>query len=45
MSAPKASQWATLITEQRNPASEQIDAVSTREALQIINAQDQTVAL
>lgn len=43
MSAPN-SQWATLITEQRNPDSENIDAVSTREALQIINDQDKTVA-
>lgn len=45
MSHSKPSQWANLITEQRNPASEQIDALSTREALQIINEQDKTVAL
>jgi N-acetylmuramic acid 6-phosphate etherase len=45
MSAPTHSQWATLITEQRNLASMQIDAMSTRDALQIINDQDKTVAL
>jgi N-acetylmuramic acid 6-phosphate etherase len=44
MSAPNPSQWANLITEQRNPASAQIDAISTRDALQIINDQDKTVA-
>jgi N-acetylmuramic acid 6-phosphate etherase len=44
MSAPNHSQWANLITEQRNPDSVQIDAISTRDALQIINDQDKTVA-
>lgn len=45
MSAPSKSKWAELITEQRNPASQQIDALSTTEALQIINDQDKKVAL
>ena len=34
-----------LLTEQRNPISEQIDAVSTLEMLRIINGEDQQVAL
>jgi N-acetylmuramic acid 6-phosphate etherase len=34
-----------LLTEQRNPESERIDAVSTAELLQIINREDQKVAL
>ncbi|MDA0712232.1 MAG: N-acetylmuramic acid 6-phosphate etherase, partial [bacterium] len=45
MSTPDASNWASLLTEQRNPASANIDAVSTREALAIINNQDKQVAL
>ena len=34
----------SLLTEQRNPASERIDAVSTAELLAIINREDQKVA-
>jgi N-acetylmuramic acid 6-phosphate etherase len=34
-----------LLTEQPNPASASIDAVSTEEALRIINAEDQKVAM
>lgn len=34
-----------LLTEQRNPASERIDALPTAEALAIINREDQKVAL
>ena len=34
-----------LITEQRNPASAEIDRVSTAEMLRIINQEDQKVAL
>jgi N-acetylmuramic acid 6-phosphate etherase len=34
-----------LLTEQRNPESERIDAVPTAELLHIINREDQTVAL
>ncbi|MCZ6633538.1 MAG: N-acetylmuramic acid 6-phosphate etherase [bacterium] len=37
------SRWADLLTEQRNPASQQIDAVSTLDALKIINREDQAV--
>lgn len=33
-----------LLTEQRNPASERIDAQSTRELLEIVNQEDQKVA-
>lgn len=42
MSAP--SKWSSLITEQRNPASTNIDALTTHEMLQIINEQDKMVA-
>ena len=35
--------WATLLTEQQNPASERIDEVSTVEMLAIINSEDQRV--
>ena len=35
--------WATLLTEQQNPASERIDEVSTIEMLDIINSEDQRV--
>jgi N-acetylmuramic acid 6-phosphate etherase len=35
----------SLLTEQRNPASDRIDAVSTAELLAIINREDQKVAL
>ena len=45
MSDPNVSHWTNLITEQRNPESQQIDALSTRDALQIINNQDKLVAL
>ena len=38
------SKWSNLLTEQRNPASAQIDEVSTLEALRIINSEDQKVA-
>lgn len=34
-----------LVTESRNPASEQIDTLSTLDMLQVINQQDQLVAL
>jgi N-acetylmuramic acid 6-phosphate etherase len=34
-----------LLTEQRNPESERIDAVSTAELLRIVNREDQKVAL
>lgn len=44
MNKPSQSQWASLITEQRNPASQHIDACTTLEALQIINGEDQKVA-
>lgn len=37
--------WAALLTEQQNPASEQIDEVSTLEMLTIINGEDQLVPL
>lgn len=36
--------WATLLTEQRNPASEQIDELSTLEVLVLINREDAKVA-
>jgi len=36
--------WAALLTEQKNPASTNIDEVSTREMLAIINAEDGRVA-
>ena len=36
--------WAELLTEQRNPASERIDEVSTLEMLQIIQAEDERVS-
>jgi N-acetylmuramic acid 6-phosphate etherase len=35
--------WADLLTEQRNPASERIDEVSTLDMLAIINAEDAKV--
>ncbi len=35
--------WADLLTEQRNPASEHIDEVSTLEMLEIIHAEDEQV--
>ena len=35
--------WAALLTEQRNPASEHIDEVSTLAMLEIINAEDALV--
>ena len=38
------SRWAALLTEQRNPQSQHIDASTTLEALHIINAEDQQVA-
>ncbi len=34
-----------LVTESRNPASAQIDTLTTQEMLQVINQQDQLVAL
>ena len=34
------SHWASLLTEQRNPASEHLDEVSTLEMLAIINRED-----
>lgn len=34
------SHWASLLTEQRNPASERLDEVSTLEMLAIINRED-----
>jgi N-acetylmuramic acid 6-phosphate etherase len=45
MRGPTPSHWASLITEQRNPASTAIDAVSTRDILKIINDQDKGVAM
>jgi len=36
--------WASLLTEQRNPASAHIDEVSTLELVKIINAEDLRVA-
>jgi N-acetylmuramic acid 6-phosphate etherase len=36
--------WAGLLTEQRNPASERLDEVSTLEMLAIINREDARVA-
>lgn len=44
MSASAHSHWTHLITEQRNPESQQIDTLNTRDALQIINNQDKLVA-
>jgi N-acetylmuramic acid 6-phosphate etherase len=38
------SELAKLLTEQRNPASAEIDKVSTLEALRIMNAEDQRAA-
>lgn len=35
--------WSTLLTEQRNPASERLDEVSTLEMLAIINREDMRV--
>ena len=37
--------WAALLTEQQNPASERIDEVSTLEMLTIINGEDQLVPI
>ena len=39
------SSLGALLTEGRNPASEQIDRLPTLEMLQVINREDQTVAL
>ncbi|SVB25662.1 uncharacterized protein METZ01_LOCUS178516, partial [marine metagenome] len=36
--------WASLLTEQRNPASAHIDEVSTLELVKIVNAEDLRVA-
>lgn len=38
------SRWAELLTEQRNPASEHLDEVSTLEMLSIINREDARIA-
>jgi N-acetylmuramic acid 6-phosphate etherase len=38
------SRWSDLLTEQRNPASEDIDERPTPDILRIINAEDQKVA-
>src|SRR5579859_6496919 len=42
---PAKAYRALLPTEARNPASEQIDRLSTLEMLTVINREDQTVAL
>lgn len=39
----KSRRWENLLTEQRNPATINIDELSTIEALRIINSEDQTV--
>ncbi len=39
----ETSKWADLLTEQRNPASENIDELPTLKLLQVMNAEDQKV--
>lgn len=36
--------WAALLTEQRNPRSSNLDALSTRDAVRLMNDEDRTVA-
>jgi N-acetylmuramic acid 6-phosphate etherase len=38
------SHWAELFTEQRNPRSQDLDALSTADAVRLMNEEDQTVA-
>jgi N-acetylmuramic acid 6-phosphate etherase len=38
------SHWAELLTEQRNPRSMDLDALSTADAVRLMNEEDQTVA-
>lgn len=42
--ATDRSRWATLLTEQRNPASADLDRMSTREAVRLMNDEDRKVA-
>jgi N-acetylmuramic acid 6-phosphate etherase len=44
VSAPGQSALASLLTEARNPASERLDQLSTLEMLEMMNAEDATVA-
>ncbi len=44
MHAPDQSALASLLTEARNPASERLDQLSTLEMLELMNAEDATVA-
>ena len=44
VSAPDQSALGSLLTETRNPASERLDQLSTLEMLELINAEDATVA-
>jgi N-acetylmuramic acid 6-phosphate etherase len=44
VSAPDQPALGALLTETRNPASEQLDQLSTLEMLEMINAEDATVA-
>ena len=39
-----SSKWASLLTEQRNPRSEQIDELATLDILRVMNLEDQQVA-
>jgi N-acetylmuramic acid 6-phosphate etherase len=44
MPAPDQPALASLLTEARNPASERLDRISTLEMLELMNAEDATVA-
>ena len=44
MPAPDQSALGTLLTEARNPASERLDQLATLEMLEMMNAEDATVA-
>ncbi len=41
--AAAPSKWAFLLTEQRNPRSEQIDELATLDMLRVMNAEDRRV--
>ena len=43
MADVNASRWASLVTEQRNPASARIDEASTLRILEVLNAEDHRV--
>ena len=43
--ATDSSHWAGLLTEQRNPRSENFDALSTFEAVQLMNDEDHSVPI